>query len=63
MVLNADFTLQLARDRQADLRREHLGPADAAVAPVAFRRRLGAWIVRLGRTVEGAALPRPALQA
>lgn len=63
MVFSTDFALQLAHDRQADLRREHLGPADPAVAPRAFRRRLGAWIVRLGRTVEGVALPRPALPA
>lgn len=63
MVFNADFTLQLVRDHQAALRGERVGPAGQAISQRAARRRVGAWIVRLGRTVEGASLPRRALQA
>ena len=58
MVFNTDFTLQVARSHQADLLRGD-GLRLEPVRPHAVRQRIGAWIVRLGHTVEGRAAVRP----
>jgi hypothetical protein len=63
VVFNTDFSLQVARDHQTCLRGERT--ATASWHPVRAgvrRRRVGAWIVRLGRLVAGAPMRRPALQ-
>ncbi len=47
--------LQEARDREVSLRRRVLRPRSDRLAarPASLRRRVGAWLVRLGRTVAG----------
>jgi hypothetical protein len=65
VVCNTEFALQMVRDHQAELL---LGISRLRIDPVrhpALRQRIGAWIVRVGLTVEGRAAVHPnhALQA
>ncbi len=58
MVFNTDFTLQVARDHQAQLLRSDRSRGEPIRHPAA-RERIGAWIVRLGQAVEGRAAVQP----
>lgn len=58
MVFNTDFTLQVAREHQAELLATETRRPDS-VRDHAARRRVGGWIVRLGQAVEGRAPVRP----
>ncbi len=53
-MFSTEFVLQVARDHQARLLRADRPRLEPARRPSA-RHRLGAWIVRLGQTVEGPA--------
>jgi hypothetical protein len=53
-----NLALDAARDRQETLRRAAERPRLAS-RPVGVRRRVGAWIVRLGQSIAGAPDPAP----
>lgn len=59
-MLHVELVLAAAHERQAALRHAAALPGAVRFRPV--RRRVGAWLVRLGRTVGGPTVSSPAWQ-